>query len=228
MTYVIPPPPPACLPVMGREARFPVRRVYCVGQNYADHVVEMGGDPDREAPFFFQKNADDLVAEGGDIPYPTETDDLHHEVELVVALKDGGAGIAAAEAMAHVYGYAVGIDFTRRDRQAEAKKAGRPWIVGKAIDRASPVSALVPVSEIGTPDTGRIWLEVNGETRQSGDLGQMIWKVPEIIAELSRFFTLAPGDVIFTGTPAGVSPVGRGDQVRCGVEAVGTLNVTIV
>lgn len=206
---------------------FPVRRVYCVGRNYAAHAIEMGGDPDREAPFFFQKNPDNLTLADGVFPYPSQSSDVHHEVELVVALHRGGRDIAVDTALDHVFGYAVGIDFTRRDRQAEAKAAGRPWEVAKAFEQSGPLSPLVPASRIGHPTEGRIWLSVNDTPRQEGNVNQMSWKVQEIIAELSRLFTLAPGDVIFTGTPSGVGPVERGDRVTCGVEGVAELAVSV-
>ncbi|MBN9044932.1 MAG: fumarylacetoacetate hydrolase family protein [Rhizobiales bacterium] len=226
--YVFPPCPQAFLPVQGTDARFPVHRVYCVGQNYADHVVEMGGDPNRNPPFFFQKNPDCLVIGGGDFPYPSQTQDVHHEIELVVALKSGGSDIPVEKALDHVYGYAVGIDMTRRDLQAVAKKAGRPWEAAKAFDHSAPCSAIVPASAIGHPAAGAITFAVNGETRQSGDLNQMIWKVPEAIAYLSTLFALQPGDLIFTGTPAGVGPVRRGDRLEGRVEGVGTVSATVV
>lgn len=228
METVIPPSPPVLLPVAGSRASFPVRRVYCVGRNYAAHAREMGHDPDREPPFFFQKNADDLLPPGKDFPYPPRSSDVHHEVELVVALRSGGTDIPLEAALDHVYGYGVGIDFTRRDLQAEAKKAGKPWTAAKAFAHSAPISALVPATTIGHPVNGGIWLKVNGEMRQGGDLAQMIWSVPEIVAELSRLFTLAPGDVIMTGTPSGVGPVARGDLVTCGVDGVAVLTVQVV
>ncbi|ODR91256.1 fumarylacetoacetate hydrolase family protein [Sinorhizobium alkalisoli] len=228
METVIPPAPPVLLPIAGSAAAFPVRRVYCVGRNYADHAREMGHDPSREPPFFFQKNADNLLPPGKDFPYPPRSADVHHEVELVVALRRGGADIRAEEALDHIYGYAVGIDFTRRDLQAEAKKAGRPWTAAKAFEHSAPISALAPATAIGHPARGGIWLKVNGESRQQGDLAQMIWTVPEIITELSRLFTLAPGDVIMTGTPAGVGAVMRGDLITCGVDGVASLSVNVV
>jgi fumarylpyruvate hydrolase len=224
---VIPLPAPTLLPVEGSAAAFPVRRVYCVGRNYADHAIEMGHDPNREPPFFFQKNPDNLSATGH-FPYPPLSSDVHHEVEMVIALKSGGADIAIGEALDCVYGYGVGIDFTRRDRQAEAKKAGRPWEIGKAFEHSAPVSALVPAERIGHPDKGAIWLDVNDARAQTGDLSQMIWKIPEIIAELSKLFTLAAGDIIMTGTPAGVGPVKKGDSIRCGVDGVATLSLVVV
>ena len=225
---VIPAPPAPSLPVAGAAQRFPVRRVYCVGRNYAAHAIEMGHDPDREDPFFFQKNPDGLVPGGGRFPYPAATRDVHHEVELVVALASGGTDVAVAEALSHVYGYAVGIDMTRRDLQALAKQAGRPWEVAKAFEHAAPCSAVTPAARIGHPDRGAVTLEVNGEVRQRGDLAQLIWKVPEIIACLSGLFTLAGGDLIFTGTPAGVGPVVRGDRLHGRIAGVGEIEVEVV
>ena len=226
--FVIPTPPAPSLPVAGTAQRFPVRRVYCVGRNYAAHAIEMGHDPDREDPFFFQKNPDGLVPGGGRFPYPAATSDVHHEIELVVALASGGTDIAVADALSHVYGYGVGIDMTRRDLQAVAKKAGRPWEVAKAFEHAAPCSALNPAAAIGHPARGAITLEVNGAERQSGDLSQLIWKVPEIISCLSGLFTLAAGDLIFTGTPSGVGPVARGDRLLGRVAGVGEIEVEVV
>jgi len=228
MTYVFTPPPPPTLPVKDSDALFPVRRLYCIGRNYAEHAVEMGHDPNKEPPFFFQKNPDGLVPGGGAFPYPPKTSDVHHEIELVVALLKGGTNIPVDKALDHVFGYAVGLDMTRRDLQGEAKKLGRPWEIGKAFEHAAPCSALVPASAIGHPDHGAIRLEVNGELRQSGDLDQMIWKVPEMISYLSDYFTLAPGDLIFSGTPAGVGPVVRGDKLKGSVDGVGVLEVEVV
>ena len=228
MEYVIPAPPIPSLAVEGAHGRFPVHRIYCVGRNYAEHAREMGHDPDREPPFFFMKPADALVTDGGDFAYPAGSVDVHHELELVVALARGGARIPAARALDHVYGYAVGLDMTRRDLQAEAKKMGRPWDVGKAFDGSAPCTPIRPVAEIGHPTKGAVWLEVNGALRQRGDLAQLIWKIPEMIAYLSTLSTLAPGDLIFTGTPAGVGPVERGDVLRGGVDGVGTLTVRVV
>ena len=228
MEYVIPAPPIPSLAIEDAPGRFPVHRIYCVGRNYAEHAREMGHDPDREPPFFFMKPADALVADGGDFAYPSRSADVHHELELVVALSRGGADIPAERALAHVYGYAVGLDMTRRDLQAEAKKMGRPWDVGKAFDGSAPCSAIRRAAEIGHPAKGAVWLEVNGGERQRGDLAQLIWKIPEMIAYLSTLFTLAPGDLIFTGTPAGVGPVERGDLLRGEVEGVGALTVRVV
>ncbi len=225
--YVFAPRPQPFLPVKGSEARFPVHRIYCVGQNYADHALEMGGDPTRNPPFFFQKNPDCLVIDGGDFPYPSRTEDVHHEIELVVALKSGGSDIAVEKARDHIFGYAVGIDMTRRDLQAVAKKAGRPWEVAKAFDHSAPCSAVVPVSETGFVENGWITLSINGEPRQSGDLNQMIWKVAETISYLSSLFELQPGDLIFTGTPAGVGAVKRGDRLEGRIEGIGTVTATV-
>ncbi|TCO72831.1 fumarylacetoacetate hydrolase family protein [Rhodovulum euryhalinum] len=225
--YVIDPLPAAAIPVAGNGALFPVRRVYCIGRNYAAHAQEMGHDPDREPPFFFQKNADNLDPSGV-FPYPPGTNEVHHEVELAVALQSGGADIPAGRALDHVHGYAVALDMTRRDLQGEAKRLGRPWEIGKAFERSAPIGPLVPAAAIGHPDRGRIMLSVNGTVRQEGDLGQMIWTLPEIIAHLSAHFTLAAGDVILTGTPAGVGPVRPGDRIEAAIEGVGTLAVTVV
>ncbi|MBD9389990.1 fumarylacetoacetate hydrolase family protein [Agrobacterium sp. AGB01] len=224
---VIPAPKPVTLPVAGTASVFPVRRVYCVGRNYADHAIEMGHDPSREPPFFFQKNADNLLPAGQDFPYPSLSSNVHYEVEFVVALKKGGANIAVEDALDCVWGYAVGIDMTRRDVQDVAKKMSRPWEAAKAFEASAPISALVAATDAGHLDQGAIWLDVNGTRRQSGDLNQMIWKVPEIIAELSKLFVLAPGDVIMTGTPAGVGAVVAGDVMECGVDGIGTLTVKV-
>ncbi|MCB8840636.1 fumarylacetoacetate hydrolase family protein [Aurantimonas sp. VKM B-3413] len=226
MPHAISPSPITELPILGSDDSFPVRRVYCVGRNYADHAIEMGHDPDREPPFFFQKNPDNLVTSGV-FPYPSGSSDVHHEIELAVCLARGGKDISLETALSHVYGYAVGLDMTRRDLQAEAKKLGRPWEIGKAFEHSAPISPIVPAARIGHPDKGVIWLKVNGEIRQSGDLAQMIWKTQEAIAYLSRLFTLAAGDIVMTGTPAGVGPVKRGDRLEGHVEGVGDLVVTV-
>lgn len=227
MGYVIDPPAQAILPVRGTDDLFPVHRIYCVGRNYAEHAIEMGHDPDKEPPFFFQKNADNLLV-GSDFPYPPASQDVHFEFEMVVALKSGGRDIALDDALNHVFGYGVALDMTRRDLQGEAKKMGRPWEVGKAFEHSAPCSALVPASEIGHPAAGKLWLDVDGERRQDGDLNQMIWKIPEMIAYLSGLFTLVPGDIILTGTPAGVGPVKKGNVLRGEVEGVGGLEVKVV
>jgi fumarylpyruvate hydrolase len=228
MSHVIAPPAAPSLKVRGSDQTFPVRRVYCIGRNYAEHAIEMGHDPNKEPPFFFQKNPDNLLAEGKDFPYPAKTKDVHHEIEMVVALKSGGHDIPIAKALDHVYGYAVGLDMTRRDLQGEAKKLGRPWEVGKAFENSAPCGALVPASQIGHPAKGPVWLKVNGEVKQKGDLDQLIWKVPEMISFLSEYFELAAGDIIFTGTPAGVSAVKKGDVMVGHVEGVGELTVKVV
>ncbi|MGU3574233.1 fumarylacetoacetate hydrolase family protein [Brucellaceae bacterium C25G] len=227
-TYVFAPCPQASLPVKGINERFPVHRIYCVGQNYADHVVEMGGDPNRSYPFFFQKSPDCLVTEGRDFPYPSQTQDVHHEIELVVAIGKDGRNIAVEDALSHVYAYAVGIDMTRRDLQTIAKKAGRPWEVSKSFDHSAPCGELVRADEAGDLSSGHIWLNVNGETRQSGDLNQMIWKVGESIAYLSSLFDLKAGDLIFTGTPAGVGAVNKGDLVEGGIDKLGHVRCKVI
>jgi fumarylpyruvate hydrolase len=224
---VIAAPMPVRLPVLGDSRTFPVHRIYCVGRNYAAHAVEMGHDPDKEPPFFFQKNPDNLLCGAAQMPYPPATNDVHHEIELMVALEEGGSDIRTDQALDHVYGYAVGLDMTRRDLQGEAKKLGRPWEVGKAFEHSAPCGPVVPAARIGHPDRGQIWLEVNGARRQEGDLTQMIWKVPEMIRILSTLFTLQPGDLIMTGTPAGVGAVKRGDRLHGHVDGVGDLEIAI-
>jgi fumarylpyruvate hydrolase len=226
MTYAIPAPAVTTLPVDGSDAVFPVLRVFCVGRNYAEHTVEMGGDPDREPPFFFLKPAVAVVPDGGALPFPSGTDDLHHEIELVVAIARGGERIAADDALGHVFGYAVGLDMTRRDLQAAAKQARRPWDMAKGFDRSAPISAVQPATAIGHPSAGAIWLRVDGELRQEGDLAQQIWKVPETIAYLSTLVELRPGDLIMTGTPKGVGPVRRGERLEGHIDGVGDLTVT--
>lgn len=215
------------VPVSG-GGLFPVRRIFCVGRNYADHAREMGADPTREAPFYFTKPADAIVTGGADTPYPTETSDLHHEIELVVAIGTGGRSISEADALAHVYGYAVGIDLTRRDLQAVAKKAGRPWDMAKGFDASAPIGEIVPASRIGHPASARIALTVNGAPRQASDIAKMIWNIPETIANLSSLVALAPGDLIFTGTPEGVAAVVAGDLLEGAVDGVGTVRTRIV
>ncbi len=228
MEYAITPPARPWLPVRGSDAVFPVHRIYCVGRNYAAHTIEMGGDPDREVPFFFQKNPDNLVTGGGDFPYPDRSNDVHHEIEMVVALSKGGRDIPPGEAMGCVWGYGVALDMTRRDLQGQCKKAGRPWEIGKAFEHSAPCTDLVRAAEIGHPGDGAIWLKVNGETRQQGDLNHMIWKVPEMISYLSGLFELAPGDLILSGTPSGVGPVLRGDVLHGHVDGVGDLHCKVV
>jgi fumarylpyruvate hydrolase len=225
--FVVEPALPAVLPVAGSDSLFPVHRIYCVGRNYAAHAVEMGHDPSKEPPFFFQKNADNIVLNGR-FPYPPATADVHHEIELVVALAKGGRDIPVAAALDCVYGYAVGLDMTRRDLQAQAKDMGRPWEVGKAFEASAPCAPLAPASTIGHPSKGAIWLDVNGERRQTGDLNQLIWKVPEIIGHLSGLFTLAPGDLIFTGTPSGVAAIARGDRLSGHIDGVGDIEAEVV
>ncbi|GLK78970.1 fumarylacetoacetate hydrolase family protein [Methylopila turkensis] len=225
--YVFTPPPQPAVAVLGRSELFPARRVYCIGRNYAAHAVEMGHDPDREPPFFFLKTPDALLPDGATFPYPPETSDVHHEIEMVVALERGGRDVAVTDALGLVFGYGVGVDFTRRDLQAEAKKLQRPWEIGKAFDHAAPCGPLARAAEIGHPDRGAITLDVNGARRQTGDLDQMIWKVPEMIAYLSRYFELAPGDLIFSGTPSGVGAVARGDRLEGRVEGVGELRLDV-
>jgi fumarylpyruvate hydrolase len=227
MDFVIAQPKQVSLEVKGSKSAFPLHRIYCVGRNYAAHAIEMGGDPNREPPFFFQKNPDNLVQDGI-FPYPSASNDVHHEIELVVALKQGGKDIPLAAALECVYGYGVGLDMTRRDLQGQAKEAGRPWEVGKAFESSAPASPLVPAAEIGHPSAGAIWLDVNGARRQTGDLNQMIWKVPEMISYLSGLFVLQPGDVIFSGTPSGVGPVRRGDKLLGHVDGLGDLAVSVV
>ena len=225
--YAIDPPPVVALPISGSEAVFPVRRVYCIGRNYAAHAIEMGHNPDREAPFFFQKNPDNLDPSGS-FPYPPRSADVHHEAELAVLLRSGGTDIPVDRALGCVFGYAAALDMTRRDLQAEQKKLGRPWEIGKSFERSAPVGPVHPASRIGHPDRGRITLTVNGELRQDGDLDQMIWKVPETISCLSEHFELGAGDVILTGTPAGVSAVARGDRMELAIEGVGAMTVHVV
>ncbi len=225
--YVITPPPAVAVPVAGGKL-FPVRRVFCVGRNYAAHAREMGNDPTREPPFFFTKPADALVTNGADTPYPTATSNLHHEMELVVAIGRGGKDIAAKDALTHVYGYAAGLDLTRRDLQDEAKAMRRPWDMSKGFDASAPIGEIVPVSQSGHPATGSIALNVNGASRQDGDLADQIWPVPDIIAHLSKLVALAPGDLILTGTPEGVAAVVRGDLLEGEIAGVGKVKTRLV
>jgi fumarylpyruvate hydrolase len=226
MSYVIDFPGTVTLPVVESSKAFPVGRIYCVGRNYAEHAREMGHDPDREPPFFFMKPADAIVHNGATIPYPQMTKDVHHEIEMIVAIGKGGANIPVEKALDHVFGYGVGLDMTRRDLQGEAKKMGRPWEMGKAFDNSAPCTALKPVSMVGHPAKGAIWLKVNGEVKQKGDLSELIWNVPETIAYLSQLVTLRPGDIIMSGTPAGVGPIKPGDKLEGHVDGVGDLTVS--
>ncbi len=228
MTFVFPPAEIPSVAVADGAARFPVHRIYCVGRNYAAHAREMGKDPDRDPPFFFTKPADAVVPDGAEVPYPPQTENLHHEIELVIAIGKGGRDIAEADVHAHVFGYAVGNDLTRRDLQLAARDKGRPWDTGKGFDFSAPVSAIQPAERIGHPERGRIWLAVNDAVRQDADLADLIWDVREIVSILSGFYTLQPGDLIFTGTPAGVGPLVRGDVVTGGIDGVGTLTTRIV
>ncbi len=224
--YVIDIGPRPSLPVVGSELRFPVGRIYCVGRNYADHAREMGHDPDREPPFFFMKAANSIVPNDATISYPVGTKDVHHEIEMVVAIGKGGKNIAVDKALEHVWGYGVGLDMTRRDIQGEAKKLGRPWEMGKSFDESAPTTALRPAAEIGHPAKGAITLKVNGQVKQQGDLAMQIWSVPEQIAYLSNLITLQAGDLIFSGTPAGVGAIKAGDKLEGHVAGVGDLTVT--
>ena len=228
MEYVIAAPAVVSLAVEGSKARFPVNRIYCVGRNYAEHAREMGHDPNKEPPFFFMKPSTAIVTDGADFPYPSLTKDVHHEMEMVVAIGKGGSNIPSARALEHVYGYAACLDMTRRDLQSEAKKMGRPWDTGKAFDYSAPCSALVPASKIGHPATGEIVLEVNGVVKQKSDLSQLIWNVPDTIAFLSTLFELQPGDLIYSGTPAGVAAVVKGDVMTGRVAGVGSISVKVV
>ena len=231
MSYVIAPPAVSSVPVVGSTDLFPVHRIYCVGRNYEEHAKEMGFTG-REPPFFFMKPADAILAvqqgDTGNMPYPTLTSNLHHEIELVVAIGKGGKNIPAAQAAQHIYGYAVGLDMTRRDLQGESKKLGRPWDTGKGFDQSAPIAPLHPVSETGLIDKGNIRLNVNGAPRQNSDIGKLIWNVAETIEHLSRYFELQPGDLIFTGTPEGVAAVQKGDLLEGAVEGLTELRVKVV
>lgn len=227
MAYAFPVWTPPALPVAGSSESFPVRRIFCVGRNYAEHQKEMGGSG-REQPFFFIKSAHALVPGGGDVHYPPKTANYHYETELVVALHKGGRRIEARRAGEYIFGYGVGLDMTRRDLQQLGKDHGRPWDFGKDFDEAAPCSALVPAAKIGHPSKGAIWLQVNGKERQRADLADMIWSVPEQIAYLSEFYTIEPGDIIYSGTPAGVGPVKPGDEMHAGIDGVGELKVKVI
>jgi fumarylpyruvate hydrolase len=226
MQYAVTAPAQATLPIEGTEVLFPVRRIYCVGRNYAEHAREMGFDPDREPPFFFMKPADAIVAEGSEIPYPPKTKDFHYEIELVAAIGTGGSDIALDNALDHVFGYAVGIDLTRRDVQIEARKAGRPWDMGKGFDRSAPCSALIRADRFD-PTSGAIWLEVNGQRKQDSDLSKLIWSVAEVVSYLSGYMELQPGDLIFTGTPEGVGALVGGDTVKGHIDRLGDINISV-
>ena len=225
-SFVIDPPPQAAIAVQGETATFPVRRVWCVGRNYLEHIRELGND-ERNPPFFFAKHADMIAPDGAKIPYPTLSKDMQHEVELVVALKSGGLNISADKALDHVWGYGVSVDLTRRDLQTISRKKEQPWEIGKSFDMSAPTGALVPASKSGHPSSGKIWLSVNGTERQKGDLSEMIWNIAEIISKLSLQVELGAGDVILTGTPAGVAALQPGDKVECGVDGIGTLKFEI-
>ncbi|PTR34996.1 fumarylpyruvate hydrolase [Luteibacter sp. OK325] len=223
MNTIIPAPAQPSIPVLGQTARFPVRRIFCIGRNYADHAREMGASVDKANPMFFTKPADAIVTDGADVPYPSATSDLHHEVEMVVALGAGGSDLSVEQAGKLVWGYGVGLDLTRRDLQAQAKAKGAPWDVAKAFDHSAPISALVPASEVTPTASTRIALEINGELRQEATLGDMLLDVPEILSALSKLFELKAGDIIYTGTPAGVSALVRGDTFRATLDGVATL-----
>ena len=226
MASVLTPWPQPAVPVHGTSDAFPVRHIYCVGRNYAEHAREMGHDPEREPPFFFMKPADAIVPNGATLPFPRATKDLHHEIEMVVAIGRDGADIPVEKALDHVFGYGVGLDMTRRDLQGEAKKMGRPWDMGKAFDSSAPCTALKTAAMVGHPARGAIWLKVNGAVKQKGDLSEMIWNVPETISYLSKLITLRAGDLIMSGTPAGVGPVKAGDKLEGHVDGVGDLTVS--
>jgi fumarylpyruvate hydrolase len=225
--FVLSPAPVASVAVADSDSRFPVRRIFCVGRNYEAHAREMGKDPTREKPFIFMKPADAVVDTGSVIPYPPETKNLHYEIELIVAIGTGGADISETDALNHVWGYGVGIDLTRRDLQNAAKDAGRPWEWGKAFDHSAPIAPLHPVSAVGHPVKGRIWLSVNGTMKQDQDIADLIWSVPEIIAFISRSMRLEAGDIIMTGTPSGVGPIVVGDRIEGGVEGLGVITMTL-
>ena len=224
--FVFETPAVTALPVTGTDAMFPVRRVYCIGRNYAAHAIEMGHDPDKEDPFFFQKNPNNLDVTG-EFPYPAESSDVHHEAEMLVALKSGGTNILLNDALDHVFGYGLSLDMTRRDLQGIQKKMGRPWEIGKAFERSAPCGPLHPVSAVGHPDRGAMMLTVNGAVRQEADLNQMIWKVSEMISYLSKYFEIAAGDVIMSGTPAGVAAVEKGDVMVLTIDGLGALKVNV-
>ena len=223
---VIPQPDLVTLPILGIEEFFPVRRIYCIGRNYADHAIEMGFDP-KEDPFFFQKNCNNIDL-SGTFTYPRESEDVHHEVEMYFALKRGGSNILEKDAQKHIFGFGIGIDMTRRDLQANSKKMGRPWEIGKAFEKSAPMGPITKIEDCGMMERGGISLKVNGQIRQEGDLNMMIWKVPMQIAHLSRFYDIAAGDIIMTGTPAGVGPVAKGDLLEAHIEKLGRIEVKVI
>lgn len=225
--YVFAPAPVPTVAVAGTAARFPVRRIFCVGRNYAAHARELGNDPDRDPPFFFTKPADAVVDDGASIPYPPETSNFHYEIELVVAIGTAGRDIPRERALDHVFGYSVGIDLTRRDLQSAAREERRPWDWSKGFDRSAPIAPIHPVSAVGHPKAGRIWLAVDGRMKQESDIGKMIWPVPDIIAFASRSIELRPGDLIMTGTPEGVGPIERGEAMAGGVDGVGEIRISV-
>ena len=225
--FVLPPAPPASVAIHGSDARFPVRRIICVGRNYAAHAREMGRDPDREPPFFFYKPSDTIVDEGATVPYPPETKNFHYEIELVVAIGTGGVDIPLEKALDHVWGYGVGIDLTRRDLQLQAREQGRPWDWGKGFDQSAPIAPLHPVSEVGHPAKGRIWLAVDGAVKQESDIAKLIWPVADIIAICSRSIALKPGDIIMTGTPEGVGAVKAGETMTGGIDGLGEIRIAV-
>jgi len=226
-SLIIPEPKLTLIPIKDSSQQFPVRRIYCIGRNYADHAIEMGFDPNKEDPFFFQKNGDNIDT-SGNFPYPPETSDVHHEIELVVALKSGGSNISLSESYKHVLGFGVGLDMTRRDLQGQAKKKGRPWEIGKAFEHSAPMGELSLIEKSGTMESGTIVLKVNGAIKQQGDLNMMIWKIPEMISHLSKYYTLQAGDLIMTGTPAGVGPVQKGDHLEGSIDKLSNLAVKVV
>ncbi len=232
MNFVFEPEPRVTVPVAGSDSHFPVRRIYCVGRNYAAHAREMGFDPDREPPFFFCKPDNSIVVvppgQTLSVAYPTQTSDYQHEIELVVAIGKAGRDIPVAQANEHVFGYAVGLDMTRRDLQLRARDKGRPWELGKAFDDSAPIATIHPAAKIGHPTNGAVWVQVDGADRQRSDIAKLIWSVPEVIANLSGFFELRPGDLIYTGTPEGVGKVERGQTMRGGIDGLGELSVRVV
>ena len=219
--------PQPSVPVSGTDQQFPVRRIYCIGRNYEKHVAEMGYDVKRSKPFYFAKPADAIVLSGATVDYPPLTEDLHHEIEFVVAIGKRGSNVSVDEALDYVFGYAVGIDLTRRDLQRAAKEKARPWETAKGFDQSAPISAIHRAEDIGHPSSGRIWLAVNGQIRQDAGLNELIWNVSESIAELSALFELAPGDLLYTGTPAGVGPLNPGDEVTGGIEGIDEIRIKI-